>query len=103
MLFRSAQVGLLADRIVAGHPAAVAVGRRRDAFLDRIFLDVLQADPEGFSRNLVVLGRRLSGERFARFMMDVASPVDLFATIAALPKPPFMLGAARVARDAARR
>lgn len=96
------QVAALAARVAAGHPSAVAVGRELDAYLDRVFLDVLQADPEGFSRNLLTLGRRLSGDRFARFMMDAATPVDLLCLIAALPKPPFLRGAVRVGRGLVR-
>ena len=45
----------------------------------------------------------LAGDRFARFMMDAASPTDLFWMIASLPKPPFLLGAARVGRGCIRR
>ncbi len=97
------QVAALADRIVAGNPSAAPVGRRHDALLDRVFLNVLQDDPEGFSPNFLMLGRRLSGDRFARFMMDMATPLDLFCMIAALPKPPFLRGAARVGRDLIRR
>jgi lycopene beta-cyclase len=97
------QVAAIADRVGRGQPAAVAVGRFRDAFLDRVFLEVLEADPAGFYPNLVMLGRRLSGDRFARFMMDAAGPVDMFCMIAALPKLPFLAGAARVGREAVRR
>jgi hypothetical protein len=50
----------------------------------------------------MLLGQRLSGDRFARFMMDAASPLDLLGMIAALPKPPFLRGASRVARGHAR-
>ncbi len=92
------QVAALADRVVEGRPAAVPVGRFHEAMLDRVFLDVLQRDPAGFHPNFMSLGRRLAGPRFARFMMDQASPVDVFCMIAALPKPPFLLGAARVGR-----
>jgi len=97
------QVAAMADRVAAGRPAAAPVGRRHDAMLDRVFLDVLQADPDGFSPNFLQLGRRLSGDRFARFMMDAATPLDLVSMIAALPKPPFLLGAARVGREIVRR
>lgn len=97
------QVAALADRIVQGRPPAVPVGRHREAFLDRVFLEVLESDPEGFAPNFLAIGRHLSGQRFARFMMDGASTVDTFLMIAALPKPPFLLGAARVGREFIRR
>ncbi len=92
------QVAALADRVVAGRTGAPRIGRRRDAFLDRVFLEVLQEDPAGFSPNFLRLGRHLAGDRLARFMMDAANPLDHFLLIAALPKPPFLLGAARVGR-----
>lgn len=92
------QVAALADRVVAGRPSAPRIDRRRDAFLDRVFLEVLKADPAGFAPNFLRLGRHLAGDRLARFMMDAASPVDHFLLIAALPKPPFLLGAARAGR-----
>jgi lycopene beta-cyclase len=92
------QVAALADRVVAGRPSAPRIGRRRDAFLDRVFLEVLQADPAAFSPNFLRLGRHLAGDRLARFMMDAATPLDHFLLIAALPKPPFLLGAARAGR-----
>ena len=97
------QVAVLAARVAEGRPSAVSVGRNRDVFLDRVFLDVLQHDPEAFSRNLMMLAKRLSGDRFARFMMDAASPVDLLGMIAALPKSPFVRGAVRVGREHVRR
>jgi lycopene beta-cyclase len=97
------QVGVLADRVAQGRPSPVPVGRRGDALLDRVFLDVLQADPEGFSRNLLALARRLPGDRFARFMMDAATPLDVLGMIAAVPTLPFLQGAARVGRDLVRR
>ena len=97
------QVAALAARVAEGIPSAVPVGRDRDVFLDRVFLNVLQHAPEAFSRNLMMLAKRLSGDRFARFMMDAASPVDLLGMIAALPKPPFVRGAARVSREHVRR
>ncbi|MEI6626616.1 MAG: lycopene cyclase family protein [Thermoleophilia bacterium] len=97
------QVAALADRVAEGRPSAVPVGRDRDVFLDRVFLNVLQHDPEAFSHNLMMLAKRLSGDRFARFMMDAASPVDLLSMIAALPKSPFVRGAARVSREHVRR
>jgi lycopene beta-cyclase len=96
------QVAALAAGVAAGRPAPVPVGRPLDAYLDRVFLEVLQEDPAVFSRNLMLLGRRLSGDRFARFMMDAATPLDLLGMIAALPKPPFLRGAARVGRGRAR-
>ena len=96
------QVAALAAGVAAGRPAPVPVGRPLDAYLDRVFLEVLQEDPAVFSRNLMLLGQRLSGDRFARFMMDAASPLDLLGMIAALPKPPFLRGASRVARGRAR-
>lgn len=97
------QVALLADRVVQGQPPAAPVGRLAEGFLDRVFLEVLERDPEGFSPNFLSIGRRLSGDRFARFMMDTATPLDLFWMIASLPKPPFLLGAARVGRAFVRR
>ena len=96
------QVAALAAGVAAGRPKPVPVGRPLDAYLDRVFLEVLQADPEAFSHNLMTLGRRLSGDRFARFMMDAATPLDLLSMIAALPKPPFVRGAARVGRGVVR-
>ena len=93
------QVAALAARVAAGQPSAVPVGRNLDAMLDRVFLDVLQHDPEAFSNNLMMLGKRLPGDRFARFMMDAASPLDLLSMIAALPKSPFVRGAVRVSRE----
>ena len=97
------QVAAVAAGVAEGRPSAVSVGRDRDVFLDRVFLDVLQHDPEAFSRNLMMLAKRLSGDRFARFMMDAASPVDLLGMIAALPKSPFVRGAVRVGREHVRR
>jgi lycopene beta-cyclase len=97
------QVAALAAGVAEGRPSAVSVGRDRDVFLDRVFLNVLKHDPEAFSRNLMMLAKRLSGDRFARFMMDAASPVDLLGMIAALPKPPFVRGAVRVGREHVRR
>ncbi len=97
------QVTAIADRIVEGRSPRVTVGRLPDAFLDRVFIDVLQADPAAFAPNLLAIGRGLAGDRFARFMMDAASPTDLFWMIASLPKPPFLLGAARVGRGCIRR
>ena len=97
------QVAALAARVAEGRPSAVPVGRGRDEFLDQVFLNVLQHDPEAFSRNLMLLAKRLPGDRFARFMMDAASPVDLLSMIAALPKPPFVRGAVRVGCEHLRR
>ena len=97
------QVAALAARVAAGRPSSVPVGRGRDVFLDQVFLNVLQHDPEAFSRNLMLLAKRLPGDRFARFMMDAASPADLLSMIAALPKSPFVRGAVRVGREHVRR
>jgi len=97
------QVAAVAAGVAEGRPSAVSVGRDRDVFLDRVFLNVLKHDPEAFSRNLMMLAKRLSGDRFARFMMDAASPVDLLGMIAALPKSPFVRGAVRVGREHVRR
>ena len=97
------QVAAVAAGVAEGRPSAVSVGRNRDVFLDRVFLNVLKHDPEAFSHNLMMLAKRLSGDRFARFMMDAASPVDLLGMIAALPKSPFVRGAVRVGREHVRR
>ena len=97
------QVAAVAAGVAEGRPSAVSVGRNRDVFLDRVFLNVLKHDPEAFSHNLMMLAKRLSGDRFARFMMDAASPVDLLGMIAALPKSPFVQGAVRVGREHVRR
>lgn len=94
------QVARLADAFAAGRPAPSPVERRREAELDRVFLEALRADPPGFSRHLLSLGRRMPGDRFARFMMDAASPLDVLSMIAALPKGPFARAAGRAVRGA---
>jgi lycopene beta-cyclase len=93
------QVTRLADAFAAGHAARVPVERRREAALDRVFLTALDDDPPGFADHLLSLGRSLPGDRFARFMMDAATPLDVMAVISALPKRPFLRAVGMSALD----
>ena len=88
-------VARLADAFARGRPGPVPVERPREARLDAVFLEALRDDPPGFANHLLSLGRRMPGDRFARFMMDAASPADVLAMVAALPKGPFARAAAR--------
>jgi len=91
------QVRRAARAVAMGRPAAVPVERRREALLDRVFLNALRQDHTGFAHHMLAIGRNLSGDRFARFMMDAASPADVAAMISALPKRPFLGAAGRTA------
>ncbi len=96
------QVRRIARAVALGRPAVVPVERRREALLDRVFLEALREDPAGFAQHMLAIGRNLSGDRFARFMMDAASPADVAAMISALPKRPFLGAAGRTVLGAVR-
>lgn len=95
------QVAQLAMAFASGGPSPAPAGRRRDSQLDTVFLKALRKDPEAFADYFMDLGRRMSGDRLARFMMDAATPLDIAAMIAALPKRPFIRAAGRTVRDGA--
>ena len=92
------QVSQLARAFAAGTPSPAPVGRRRDRELDRVFLEALGENPEAFAGYFMNLGRRMPGDRLARFMMDAATPRDIAALVSALPKGPFTRAAVRSAR-----
>lgn len=89
------QVRHIARAVAIGRPTVVPVERRREALLDRVFLEALRQDPAGFAHHMLAIGRNLSGDRFARFMMDAASPADMAAMVSALPKRVFLGAAGR--------
>jgi lycopene beta-cyclase len=97
------QVGRIARAVAIGAPTAVPVERRREALLDRVFLEALQEDPAGFAQHMLSIGRNLAGDRFARFMMDAASPADVAAMVAALPKRSLLRAAGRTMAGPVRR
>lgn len=81
-----------------GHP----VGHRPDPWplrlMDRIFLDVLRADPSRGGALFFSLFSRADPARVIRFLSGKAGVVDSLAVVAAMPVPPFVRAALALTR-----
>jgi lycopene beta-cyclase len=60
------------------------------SWMDDIFLTVCDQSPEKLPNIFMRMGHQMPGDRFARFMMDRASVMDLLSMIWAMPKRPFL-------------
>ncbi len=84
-----AQVDAVARAVVAGAPVPTRTGSARLELLDRIFLDVLRADPDAFPATMAALLGGTPGDVVARFMNDCSTPADEARLVAAMPPLPF--------------
>lgn len=80
-----------ADRIRAGgpplaHPADPGWMR----FMDLLFLRVIRHQPDLAPELFLALAQTVPPERFARFLSDEASPIDIARVISTLPPAPFL-------------
>ena len=84
--------------VSCGHP----VGHRPDSLplrvMDRIFLDVLRADPSRGGALFFSLFSRADPARVIRFLSGDAGIVDSLAVVAAMPVPPFVRAALTMTR-----
>jgi len=78
---------ILNDRLVAQPTTSPIL-----ALMDRVFLRVLQQNPELGPIIFERLLARVSPRRFLRFMNDQSSIIDLVSIIISLPKTPFLKG-----------
>lgn len=97
--FIQTQADAWAERLLRNGP--VPPDRQRNPILDwmdRTFVRVLKAEPGLAPSIFAGMFRATSGEQFARFMMEEASPGDLLAVVRGMPPLPFVRAALRGAR-----
>ena len=63
--------------------------------MDKVFLSVLKHQPEIGPDLFRAMGSRITGSRFARFMVGQPTASDLRYMIGAMPKLPFLAAVAR--------
>ncbi|MBS0658669.1 MAG: hypothetical protein JSR82_10550 [Verrucomicrobia bacterium] len=91
-------------RRLCGKPARPIAGHRVLRWLDRVFLRVLEHDPEALPGAFVDLFRRVPAASLARFLNGYPTATDLLRVVAAMPLRPFLRAAARpLARDSSAR
>jgi lycopene beta-cyclase len=78
-----------------GHPHAVDDRHRRHAWLDRVFLEALQRDPDIVEDVMARLFTRNSASAVLRFLDEDSSPVQEARLVATLPVSPFLRAAIR--------
>ncbi|NBC21526.1 MAG: hypothetical protein GVY06_10880 [Alphaproteobacteria bacterium] len=85
-----------ADELAAGRaPIPQPADPLFRRMMDHIFLDALARQPWAGPGLFMALADTLSGDGFARFMSDKATPQDWTRTVLALPKRPFLTAALR--------
>ncbi len=90
----------LARAIATGGRLPHRLGEPRHDALDAVFLRALAREPEAFPERFRRLAGGTPAATFARFMSDASTPLDEARVIAALPKRPFLVAAARAAAGA---
>jgi lycopene beta-cyclase len=78
-----------------GHPHAIDARHRRHAWLDRVFLDVLQRDPDVVEDVMARLFSRNSAPAVLGFLDEDSSRVQEARLVATLPVSPFLRAAVR--------
>ncbi len=81
----------LVDALVTGSPAPASIAPARYAILDHLFLSAMRGAPDRGEQLLWDVARGVDGDRFARFMTDVGSPLDDARVAAAVPGVPLSL------------
>ena len=99
-----AQAKQIATALKTGkNPRPTAPHRSIDLWMDKVFLSVLETQPQQSPELFVKMARALTGDEFAAFMSGIAGPKTYLKVILAMPKWVFIRAALSHLSGAARR